>query len=138
MPTAKNVGLLKDRDDVTGGRSRFMAGAQQKPKFLWFEVDVKENGKTSTYSDDPARGKACVFSGSGRTAVNLFLQGTRFAGGPISGTKTLWVRRAADLNDPRFWRKGAPQGVRWTLVMDKSRLPAPTKIEVLSIRIYYQ
>ncbi len=137
-PTKDNVGILTDRDAVTGAISYPMPTRDPQARFLRFEVDVKENGKTLTYSDDPSRGKACVFSGSGRTPVNLFLQGGRALGSGFQpGTETFWVRRARDLNDPRFWRKGAPQAVRWVLVLDRSRLPAPSKIEVLSLRVVY-
>ncbi len=133
-PTKQNVGLLTDRDAVTGGRSLFYTVPSGAVRLGSFVIEARENGKKVLYSDDPAKGIPPVL---GKTPVAFFLQGGTSANPPAPSTR--WVQTAKDFNDTRNWfdPKTYPAAFRWTILLDTSWLAAPRKLVVKKVKVYY-
>ena len=141
-PTKDNVGELRDSDSVTGVRSLFYQTRRLMPFFDHYEIQAEVNGKPRVYSDDPRKGILARFDPGKGTPVAIFLQGAQVdsQGLPISGTKTKWVTRCADLNELKNWFGGKPTArptsVRWILLFDRSVVPSPGKVVVKKITVF--
>ncbi len=124
------VGKLADSDPVTSARSLVYRTKASMPRFLAYELRVREGKTLKTYSDDPARGIQPV---PGVTPVFLVFQGVKVEKG----------------KDPQYLPWGptlagissvggvAPNGVRFVLSLDRSLLPPGTNLVVEDLKIFY-
>ncbi len=133
-PSSKNVGILADRDPVTGARSKFYTTFSYTAFLKNFVIEAKVNGKKVVYSDDPTRGIPPVL---GKTPVAFFLQGGSRAKPQEPCTK--WVTSARAFNDSRNWcdPRTAPRSFRWTILLDTSRIPSPGSLTIQKVVVTY-
>jgi hypothetical protein len=130
---ADNTGTLDEQDLQSGARSLwYLAQPHARQSYLRYEIEAEVGGQRVLYSDDPRVGLPAVL---GYAPFGFFLQGARMDRAnrvPLPNTETHWVLRAADLN------RESSDGVRWTLVFDKSYLGTSVSLVVrrVVLRLY--
>jgi hypothetical protein len=129
--TAKNVGLLTDRDFASGAQSLwYHTGKTFPPKILRYEIDAEVDGQPKKYSDDPAFGPDGP--GTGFDPIAIFLQGAEVSQTtlePDPPTIGRWVQSSRELE-----AQGAT-GFRWMLIFDREFLGPTVPVVVKRVAL---
>ncbi len=124
------VGKLADSDPVTSARSLAYRTKASMPRFLSYELRVREGKSLKIYSDDPARG---ILPIPGVTPVFLVFQGVRIE----EGKDPQYLPWGPSLKGLSPAGGVAPNAVRFVLSLDRSLLPPGTDLVVEDLKIYY-
>jgi hypothetical protein len=129
--SAKNVGLLTDRDFASGAQSLwYHTGKTFPPKILRYEIDAEVGGQPKKYSDDPAFGPDGP--GTGFDPIAIFLQGAEVSQTtlePDPPTIGKWVQSSRELE-----AQGAT-GFRWMLIFDREFLGPTVSVVVKRVAL---
>lgn len=120
-PSADNVGLLTDRDPVSGAVSRWYSTKRLFPRFKHYEIEALVGTQPVLFTDDPTRSNPTIL---GTTPVVLFLQGAQLDDKQqlVELSISRWVASTEDLVDAnKNGGVGVPQVFRWTILLDQSK-----------------
>ncbi len=126
-----NSALLQERDSITGARSTWYDTPPSFTRWISYEIRARQGAQVVTYSDDPAKG---ILPRLGTTPVAFFLQGARRDAWGKPTSMTPWVTKASLLNG----FNPVPLSVRFTIVLDSSRITPGLVLEVLEVKIHFR